>query len=711
MFINKKTIIFSITLLTTTSALLTVDGSKWMHQQNYWSSATPKKSFTSAINTHSKYSSQLQHNRIKNQINLNSILSKITQTHLLVPANTDPNLQTSATIETIKQKLGTNNPQLTNEELNTIRISALLPHEKLTDQHYNTLIVAIKTTSSWSTKFIYVKLALNFGVAINLYTPLLYSSVGVRNPQRINHCYRDDIFLKSLAYDEHQQQLISTIQPLHDPSDRKEYHQMQNIGTLKMKNSLVLLNRYLANGLLQYNPHGYLPTKNNLMQVKIPKQQSIITLASKWNQNFRISDYLTIDLHWDRVSITLKPRLMNKIFLHLINIAILRILGATTIFRLAFRVFINRVKIIINNMLEALGIEASLVVDEAAAEIPGVGEIIMAVATTIILIIVDHIINEILIILKKIYYSSDFAPKLLRKIITTGKFGHHAIDENQHYLYVVPDVNGESLLDFSLTIDIPFFLPLFFAGIHLNVELNPSIIAWNTITPSQFDSSLGVGSSITGDGNDLTIMVSYSYLDQLRKSLWDHNDKDDLFLHCSWKNIGQFKELNVEALSTWFDNTYQKMEWGWVDPGHMTVIHLKKINGEYQAVWTNLDSKKGSNSLAMTWGSLSSLIIKINGEMHWWVSKNLLVNIYDTLRYFQKAKVFLDKNNALNLQCTSQYNLKQTQIFNIIVDMDQAELYKQINKNYFAYDLVFEGKKSNWTWQNTSELLLNHNNN
>lgn len=119
------------------------------------------------------------------------------------------------------------------------------------------------------------------GVAINLYTPLLYSSVGVRNPQRINHCYRDDIFLKSLAYDEHQQQLISTIQPLHDPSDRKEYHQMQKIGTLKMKNSLVLLNRYLANGLLQYNPHGYLPTKNNLMQVKIPKQQSIITLASK----------------------------------------------------------------------------------------------------------------------------------------------------------------------------------------------------------------------------------------------------------------------------------------------------------------------------------------------------------------------------------------------------------------------------------------------
>lgn len=412
---NKKTIIFSITLLTTTSALLTVDGSKWMHQQNYWFSTTPKKSFTSAIKTHSKYSSKLQHNRIKKQINLNGILSKITQTHLLVPADTNPNLQTSATIESIKQKLGTNNPQLTNEELQAIRISALLPHEKLTDHHYSTLIVAIKTTSSWSTKFIYVKLALNLGVAINLYTPLLYSSVGTRNPQRINHCYRDDIFLKSLAYDEHRQQVISTMQALHDPSDRKEYHQMQHIGTLKMKNSLVLLNRYLANGLLQYHPHGYLPTKNNLMQVKIPKQQSIITLASKWNQNFRISDYLIIDLHWDRVTITLKPRLMNKIFLHLINIAILRILGATTIFRLAFKVFINRVKIIINSMLEALGIEASLVVDEAAAEIPGVGEIIMAVATTIILIIVDHIINEILIILKKIYYSSDFAPKIIKK--------------------------------------------------------------------------------------------------------------------------------------------------------------------------------------------------------------------------------------------------------------------------------------------------------
>lgn len=127
--------------------------------------------------------------------------------------------------------------------------------------------------------------------------------------------------------------------------------------------------------------------------------------------------------------------------------------------------------------------------------------------------------------------------KLLRKIITTGKFGHHAIDENQHYLYVVPDVHGESLLDFSLTIDIPLFLPLFFAGIHLNVELNPSIIAWNTITPSQFDSSLGVGSSITGDGNDLTIMVTISYLDQLSDALWEKKSKSDLFYHCSWKKI------------------------------------------------------------------------------------------------------------------------------------------------------------------------------
>ena len=597
-----------------------------MHQQNYWSSTTPKKSFTSAINTHSKYSSQLQHNRVKNQINLNSILSKITQTHLLVPANTDPNLQTSATIETIKQKLGTNNPQLTNEELNTIRISVLLPHEKLTDQHYKTLIVAIKTTSSWSTKFIYVKLALNLGVAINLYTPLLYSSVGARNPQRINHCYRDDIFLKSLAYDEHQQQLISTIQTLHDPSDRKEYHQMQNIGTLKMKNSLVLLNRYIVNGLLQYHPHGYLPTKNNLMQVKIPKQQSIITLASKWNQNFRISDYLTIDLHWDRVSITLKPRLMNKIFLHLINIAILRILGATTIFRLAFRVFINRVKIIINSMLEALGIEASLVVDEVAAEIPGVGEIIMAVATTIILIIVDHIINEILIILKKIYYSSDFAPKLLRKIIATGKFGHHAIDENQHYLYVVPDVNGESLLDFSLTIDIPFFLPLFCAGIHLNVELNPSIIAWNTITPSQFDSSLGVGSSITGDGNDLTIMVTYSYLEQLEDSLWEHRNKYDLFYLLSWKNIDQFKELNVKDLWKWFDSNFKYMTWR-VPPGHMAVIHLKKINDQYQTIWTNLDSEKNSESLAMAKGTLNTSFLNQKNYLTAILNRNIFLKI------------------------------------------------------------------------------------
>lgn len=109
---------------------------------------TSKKSFPSAINTHSKYSSQFQHNSTKTPINLNGILSKISQTHLLVPADTDPNLQTSVTIESIKQKLGTNNPQLTNEELHAIRISALLPHEKLTDHHYSTLIVAIKTTSS-----------------------------------------------------------------------------------------------------------------------------------------------------------------------------------------------------------------------------------------------------------------------------------------------------------------------------------------------------------------------------------------------------------------------------------------------------------------------------------------------------------------------------------------------------------------------------------
>ena len=156
-----------------------------------------------------------------------------------------------------------------------------------------------------------------------------------------------------------------------------------------------------------------------------------------------------------------------------------------------------------------------------------------------------------------------------------------------------------------------------------------------------------MSSSITGDGNDFIIIVTYSFLDQLNTWFREENhNKSDLFLYCAWKNIDQFKELNVEALRTWFDNTSQKMAWGWVDPGHMAVIHLKKINDQYQTVWTNLDSKKGSNSLAMTRGCLSSLIIKFNGKMHWWVNKNLLVNIYDTLRYFQKAKIFLDKNNA-----------------------------------------------------------------
>ena len=241
--------------------------------------------------------------------------------------------------------------------------------------------------------------------------------------------------------------------------------------------------------------------------------------------------------------------------------------------------------------------------------------------------------------------------------------------------------------------------------------------------PNYWNASLGTATSIIGNSNDFTIIVTYSFLDQL--NTWfreEDGNKSDLFLYCAWKNIDQFKELNVEALRTWFNNTCEKMEWGWVHPGHMAVIHLKKINDQYQTVWTNLVSKKkGSNSLAMTRGFLSSLIMKINGKMHWWVNKNFLVSIYETLIYFQKTKTFLDKNNAwwkqvffnpesgrLNLQCTSQYDLKSKGIFNIMLNMNELKLLKQIKNNYFAYDLVFEDKKSNWTWQNTSELMLNN---
>lgn len=155
------------------------------------------------------------------------------------------------------------------------------------------------------------------------------------------------------------------------------------------------------------------------------------------------------------------------------------------------------------------------------------------------------------------------------------------------------------------------------------------------------------------------------------------------------KNTNLFKELNVEDLEKWFDNNFEYMTWR-VPPGHMAVIHLRKVNGQYQTVWTNLTkNEKDRGTLPMAKGGLSSLIIKMDGQMHWWVNKNLLVNIYDTLRYFKKTKKFLDKNSSwwkqvfcnpksgrLNLQCTSRYNLKQEEIFNIMVNMNQAELYK-----------------------------------
>ena len=244
--------------------------------------------------------------------------------------------------------------------------------------------------------------------------------------------------------------------------------------------------------------------------------------------------------------------------------------------------------------------------------------------------------------------------------------------------------------------------------------------------PNHWNASLGVNSSITGDSNDLTIMVTISYLKQLRDALRKKRKKYSLFIHCNWENIDQFEELNVKDLWKWFDSNFKYMTWR-VPPGHMAVIHLLKVNGQYQTVWTNLTkNEKDRGGLAMAADArLSSLIIKINNEMHWWVNKNFLVSIYNTLRYFKKNKKFLDKNNSwwkkvflnpdtrrLNLQCTSQYHLKQTEIFNIMVNMNQAELLKQINNNYFAYDLVFiKGERWHWTWQNTSELLLNHSDN
>lgn len=243
--------------------------------------------------------------------------------------------------------------------------------------------------------------------------------------------------------------------------------------------------------------------------------------------------------------------------------------------------------------------------------------------------------------------------------------------------------------------------------------------------PTYWNNSLVVGSSIIGNAGEFTIMVTNWYWKQLKYSLSKHKNKYDLFLSCSWKtNTNLFKELKVKDIWLWFDINYDDKTW-WLPTGHIAIISLWKVDNEYFTLVNNLTEKyRYSQGLVVAKsGSLSSLSFIVTDEMSWWVNKNLLVNIYDTLRYFRKTKKNLNKNiwlkqvffnpnsGRLNLQNISNHpGSKQKQIFNAVLNMSEAELSKQINKNYFAYKLAFKKiKGKNWTWisQNTIKLDLN----
>ncbi len=522
------------------------------------------------------------------------ILNKIKHDHMYVPNGTNPDATSPQTLAAIKTALQNANQALTKTDMQHIKIFSN-PGTNLSEENYTIVTCYAIVGSAFMAKNIFVEIAKNVSKTINLYNPLF----GV-NKYNSESSYLDDIFLKGLNYNASAKTVTFNRAKL-TGQDLVDYEN-QMAPTHNINPGLVLLNRYLHNGFLAYNPQGYIPPRQALLSDSSSSLQTVISVSNtcqkQINARSSLSDWIKLDMHWDRVNITLGYKLMNPIVHALSKSVIAKVLAAAGVASSFFANLIDAIHTSVELSEMDIAFDLIAIISEATEEFPYLSLIMDAITAVIDVIAMSAIIDSLIDMIKQTF-----------EIIFN-------VSDNP----LVENLTAQqySIVWYSLTFSIHFF-ELWKSTISETTTKNPNLTFPSTLTPSLFNPSLGVTSFISGNENDFTIVASSDQLSQLCWAINPSrgNDTRELFKLMEWGNYDNFKNLKVSDLY----HLGTSVSWALQIPEyHMAVIHVKKINQKYQIVWTNLDNSKGKTSLKGAGLELDTSFIGEN------IQNNILIN-------------------------------------------------------------------------------------
>ena len=265
--------------------------------------------------------------------------------------------------------------------------------------------------------------------------------------------------------------------------------------------------------------------------------------------------------------------------------------------------------------------------------------------------------------------------------------------------------------------------------------------------PGNFIPGLGVPSMIVGtsmivgkDTTDFTIATNSigfkaftDLIDHEAHSIWD------LFKDMHWNNYNNFKNDSFFTINNLKLLEDKPTVWQ-IPEGYMVIIHVKKINNQFQIVWSNLNNQEKKSLVEYgIHGYLTNTFWKeTNSQNNLWISKSLLTMIYqlktNNLNQFlnNSASFFSWLNPVESISDIDQHgyepgiqiakNTNQTELWdginnlltnwsvnqNIIKGLLIAKPilppnWQGKNKDYQAYDLVFKKSKDNWIFSDESK--------
>ena len=594
-----------------------------------------------------------------------NIINHINVNHFYVPNDTNPNLNNSDTQNTIKQNLKKNNPYITSDDLKiiTIRVDA---SSVINNNDYTSLYVLATKGSDLEYTKVWVEIAKNQTKAINLYNPL-YGEVDQNN---IEDSYLDDIFLKTLVYNNQTKQVTINSNQLKNQQDIKDFKsKMSNNDGISQ--GLVLLNRYLKNGFLQFNKNGYIPTRSGLLNSKGAEKQTLITVSLYKNQltsqqvTLKISDFLTLNIHWDKTILILKPELIAATLEHFINELITTFIAQNP---------------------EAFD-ESSIWTELDAGYIGGISGMLFFAFSTMIMTLIDALTSEfppIDLVLDPLWITISaliagiitYSVKTLFDPTTPNNYfsdidGYYPNDPKDKVTYhpFDPNINDKAKFNVKFTI---YYFKFWDDSLAINYNKNLSPVLANGLSPSEFNPGLGIQSMISGNTNDFTIAANSGKLaDFVDLIAPDGFAKDigDVFKNMEWHNSKNFPKLTLNILKS----IYLKYDFWYVPTGYMAIIHVKKINNQFQIVWSNLNNQQGKKSLVDSGaGYLTTSILKQDNNLETLINEKNYLNI--------ESRYMWIKNNWQNIKNNVTQTSWQQYFHDYVIKLNGINMY-QLNLN------------------------------